>query len=150
MLQDVGEQRLGDTDRACESDIGAVQSGYKGQVRQTAHPRSDHTARKPPVSMNELRLEVSARPHCVNEIGPQEPDECELCGPGSSDVARHVAGVCETLVSAWRIPEALDKNALEYFGGWQTGAGGGPHPHADVPLAQRPGEAGGVSSASAS
>jgi hypothetical protein len=72
--------------------------------------------------MKYLGLKISARAHSVDEIGAQKSNERELRRPRVRDVVRHVARVCEPLISPWRVPESLDQNAFEHFGGWESGA----------------------------
>src|SRR6267378_2741812 len=120
------EQRLCYPYRARQAHIGSMKRRHKRNVRESSQPRPDDAAREPPMSVYRLRLETPAGTHGLNEIGTEETNEGKFRLPRRCDVARHVAGVRELLVSARRIAKPVDRHSFHLFGG-RDSSGGGRH-----------------------
>src|SRR6266566_9188997 len=68
VFEHVSKQWLGDSDRAREANVSAVQRGHEWNVSQPTDPRANYTIRKPPVRVHHLRLKVSLRPDGMHEV----------------------------------------------------------------------------------
>src|SRR5687768_4641468 len=115
MLEDMPEQGAADSHSPREAHVGSVQCRHERPMRHSREPAADYPAGKPPMGMNDVRLEASPRANRRNEIRAKEPNESEPCAPRGCDVLRHGPGVGELLVAPRRIAKALDCDSLERF-----------------------------------
>jgi hypothetical protein len=72
------------------------------------------------MSVNEVRLEASARTNRGNEVGPEKTYEREARAPRSSDIPRHVSGVGQFLVPPRCVTKTLDSYSIELFNGGEA------------------------------
>src|SRR5450759_676643 len=122
VLENMAEERPGDTYFANQAHISTVQRRHERDTREPADPRSHYSVGEPPVRVNDLRLEAASRANGVDEIGAEKSDEREPGGPGRGDVARHVSRVGQLLVAARCVSESLDADPIDLFFGGKTGA----------------------------
>jgi hypothetical protein len=140
VLENVPEERSGDTDGASETHVGPVKSCDEWYVGKSPDPGPYYSVGEPPVSVEHLRLEIALDSHRAREIGSEEPDQRQFCRPRRRDIFRHVAGVGEALEAARRVSEPFDTYTFELVS--LRNSLGGRHyaPHFNPPDVLPPGE----------
>ena len=81
VLEHVTEEWFCYADSPRQPHVGSVKSRHQRDVRESAYPGANDSIGKPPVRVDDLRLEIAARPHRMDEVRAEETDERQLRGP---------------------------------------------------------------------